>query len=113
MRNRSTAPLAPTLAYDAEEVNGVQLGQLGLSASALPRTRPVYRHIAHAIEHGITTGSLALDVRPPAERELARSLKVSRTTIVNAYRDLETRGLVRGHVGRGTFVSAAPEACGA
>jgi DNA-binding transcriptional MocR family regulator len=113
MRNRSTAPLTPALAYDAEEVNGVPLGQLGLSASSLPRTRPVYRHIAHAIEHGITNGTLTLDFRLPAERELARALKVSRTTVVNAYRDLETRGLVRGHVGRGTFVSAAPEASGA
>ena len=74
--------------------------------------RPVYRHIAHAIEHGITNGTLTLDFRLPAERELARALKVSRTTVVNAYRDLETRGLVRGHVGRGTFVSAAPEAVG-
>jgi DNA-binding transcriptional MocR family regulator len=73
----------------------------------------VYRHIAQAIERGITTGSLALDFRLPAERELAQALKVSRTTVVNAYRDLETRGLVRGHVGRGTFVSAAPESSGA
>src|SRR5262245_34426030 len=90
-----------------------QLTLLGLGGGRLPRTRPVYRHIAQAIERGITTGSLALDFRLPAERELAQALKVSRTTIVNAYRDLETRGLVRGHVGRGTFVSAAPESSGA
>jgi DNA-binding transcriptional MocR family regulator len=90
-----------------------QLTLLGLGGGRLPRTRPVYRHIAQAIERGITTGSLALDFRLPAERELAQALKVSRTTVVNAYRDLETRGLVRGHVGRGTFVSAAPESSGA
>ena len=90
-----------------------QLTLLGLGGGGLPRTRPVYRHIAQAIERGITTGSLALDFRLPAERELAQALKVSRTTVVNAYRDLETRGLVRGHVGRGTFVSAAPESSGA
>src|SRR5439155_6293386 len=86
-----------------------QLRLLGLGDGALPKTRPVYRHIAHAIERGITTGALALDFRLPAERELAEALKVSRTTVVSAYRDLETRGLVRGYVGRGTFVSAAPE----
>jgi DNA-binding transcriptional MocR family regulator len=90
-----------------------QLRLLGLGDGPLPKTRPVYRHIAQAIERGITTGSLALDFRLPAERELAQALKVSRTTVVNAYRDLETRGLVRGHVGRGTFVSAAPESSGA
>jgi len=90
-----------------------QLRLLGLGDGPLPKTRPVYRHIAQAIERGITTGALALDFRLPAERDLAGALKVSRTTIVSAYRDLETRGLVRGYVGRGTFVSAAPEASGA
>ncbi len=90
-----------------------QLRLLGLGNGPLPKTRPVYRHISQAIERGITAGTLALDFRLPAERELATALKVSRTTIVSAYRDLETRGLVRGHVGRGTFVSATPEGSGA
>src|SRR6476646_10585031 len=90
-----------------------QLRMLGLGEGTLPRTRPVYRHIAQAIERGITNGTLSLDFRLPAERDLAAALKVSRTTIVSAYRDLETRGLVRGYVGRGTFVSAAPETSGA
>jgi 2-aminoadipate transaminase len=90
-----------------------QLRLLGLANGALPKTRPVYRHISQAIERGITAGTLALDFRLPAERELAGALKVSRTTIVSAYRDLEARGLVRGYVGRGTFVSATPEASGA
>ena len=58
------------------------------------------------------TGAGCLDFRLPAERELAEALKVSRTTVVSAYRDLETRGLVRGYVGRGTFVCAAPEPSG-
>src|ERR1051325_6779893 len=90
-----------------------QRALLGLGDGVLPKTRPVYRHIAQAIERGITTGALALDFRLPAERDLAEALKVSRTTIVSAYRDLKTRGLVRGYVGRGTFVSATPEASGA
>jgi DNA-binding transcriptional MocR family regulator len=114
MRNRSA--IHARVLEDAADVSGAAagpLGALGITASSLPRTRPVYRHIAHAIEHGITNGTLTLDFRLPAERELARALKVSRTTVVNAYRDLETRGLVRGHVGRGTFVSAGPEASGA
>ena len=32
--------------------------------------------------------------------------------MVSAYRELESRGLLRGYVGRGTFVSAAPEPTG-
>ena len=34
------------------------------------------------------------------------ALKISRATVVSAYRELEARGLVRGYVGRGTFVVA-------
>jgi DNA-binding transcriptional MocR family regulator len=89
-----------------------ELRQLGLSGE-LPRTRPVYRHVVRALERGISMGTLPTGLRLPAERELAKSLRVSRTTIVSAYRELETRGLVRGYVGRGTFVSAAPDASGA
>ena len=38
-------------------------------------------------------------------RELARRLGVHRTTVSNAYADLEAEGLIQGTVGRGTFVS--------
>jgi DNA-binding transcriptional MocR family regulator len=89
-----------------------QLRQLGLSAG-LPRTRPVYRHVVRAFERGIAKGALAPGLRLPAERQLALSLGISRTTVVSAYRELEARGLVRGYVGRGTFVSAAPDSSGA
>jgi 2-aminoadipate transaminase len=92
-----------------------QLRQLGLTSlsGGVPRTRPVYRHLVRALERGISKGTLAPGVRLPAERQLALLLGVSRTTIVSAYRELEARGLVRGYVGRGTFVSAAPDSSGA
>ncbi len=47
--------------------------------------------------------------RLPAERDLAKRLGVSRTTVATAYRELEDLGLLRSHVGRGTFVCAVPE----
>src|SRR3954452_21058230 len=100
----------PTSGPDARA--RTQLRELGLAAG-LPRTRPVYRHLSRALESAITDGRLPPGVRLPAERQLARSLGVSRTTIVSAYRDLEARGLTRGYVGRGTFVSAVPDASGA
>jgi DNA-binding transcriptional MocR family regulator len=92
-----------------------QLRQLGLASppGGLPRTRPVYRHLVTALERGITKGALVPGLRLPAERQLALSLSLSRTTVVTAYRELEARGLVRGYVGRGTFVSAAPDSSGA
>ena len=42
----------------------------------------------------------------PASRELATALGVHRTTVANAYAELESEGLIQGHVGRGTFIRA-------
>jgi DNA-binding transcriptional MocR family regulator len=83
------------------------LHALGVDASGIPRARPMYRRIVELVERGIGSGALAPGFRLPPERELAATLDVSRATIVTAYRELEAKGLVRGYVGRGTFVSAA------
>jgi DNA-binding transcriptional MocR family regulator len=94
-------------------VDHAWLRRLALTPPGPSTPRPVYRHIAQAIERAITGGALSPGVRLPAERELAQALGISRATVVTAYRDLESRGLVRGYVGRGTFVSAAPDSSGA
>jgi DNA-binding transcriptional MocR family regulator len=80
---------------------------LNVDASDVPRTRPIYRRIVDVIERGMIRGALPAGFRLPPERDLARALVVSRATVVAAYRELEAKGLVRGYVGRGTFVSAA------
>jgi DNA-binding transcriptional MocR family regulator len=90
-----------------------ELRQLGLSAGGLSRARPVYREISSALERGVTSGALAPGARLPAERQLAAALRLSRTTIVQAYRELEARGLVRRYIGRGTFVSGPLDTSGA
>jgi DNA-binding transcriptional MocR family regulator len=86
---------------------------LGVDAQSLPRTRPLYRRLVTLLEGGIARGELRAGVQLPPERDLAASLNVSRATVVSAYRELEARGLVRGYVGRGTFVSATPDAASA
>jgi len=92
-----------------QPVNGL-FRALGVDAGTLPRARPFYRRLVEVIESGIARGAVAAGCRLPPERDLARALGVSRATIVSAYRELESRGLVRGYVGRGTFVSATPDA---
>jgi DNA-binding transcriptional MocR family regulator len=67
---------------------------------------PLYLQLADAVAGAISRGELADGARLPSERDLAGLLTVSRTTAVNAYRELEARGLVRGFVGRGTYVCA-------
>src|SRR4051794_9457348 len=70
--------------------------------------RALYRQLCDALAGAIARGDLQAGARLPSERDLAVQLGVSRTTAVNAYRELEARGLVRGHVGRGTFVCTNP-----
>src|SRR5215216_4354852 len=85
----------------------MSLPQLRLDPDA---DAPLYRQLGEALVGAIADGTLAEGERLPSERDLAVALGVSRTTVVTAYRELEARGLVRGHVGRGTFVCAAPGA---
>jgi 2-aminoadipate transaminase len=76
-------------------------------------TRPLYGHLVSLLESAISRGDIQSGARVPPERELAHRLGISRTTVVSAYRELESRGLLRGYVGRGTFVCAAPDPSGA
>jgi DNA-binding transcriptional MocR family regulator len=72
-------------------------------------SEPLYNQVLGALKRAIETGKLSPGTRLPAERDLAKQLHSSRTTVAKAYRELETRGLLRSHVGRGTFVCAIPE----
>ena len=86
---------------------------IGVDAKTLPRTRPLYRRLAALLEGAIVRDALAAGSQLPPERDLASALQISRATVVSAYRELEARGLLRGYVGRGTFVSAKPDAASA
>src|SRR5262250_3568975 len=76
-------------------------------------SRPLYGQLLEALESAIERGELTIGTRLPSERALADQLNLSRTTVINSYRELEARGLVHSHVGRGTFVCASPEGTGA
>ena len=104
-------PKAAVLRAD-QSVNGL-FRALGVDAKSVPRTRPLYRRLVTLLERGIASGAVAAGHQLPPERNLAAALKISRATVVSAYRELESRGLVRGYVGRGTFVSATPDAASA
>ncbi len=67
---------------------------------------PLYRQIYIQIKEMILAGELVDGERLPATRELAGQIGLNRTTITAAYELLEAEGLIRSHVGRGSFVSA-------
>lgn len=65
---------------------------------------PLYRQICQQLREAILSGELAEGTRLPTERALASELGVNRTTVMNAYNELASEGLIEGHVGRGTLV---------
>ncbi len=82
------------------------VGALAIEQQFVRTSRPLYAHLVTLLEGAIARGELPSGSRLPPERELASRLRISRTTVVSAYRELESRGLLRGYVGRGTFVCA-------
>jgi DNA-binding transcriptional MocR family regulator len=71
-------------------------------------TGPRYRAIVDALAADIEAGRIGAGTRLPPHRDLAERLGLSVGTVTRAYQEAETRGLVSGEVGRGTFVLAPP-----
>jgi GntR family transcriptional regulator, uxu operon transcriptional repressor len=71
--------------------------------------RRLYRQIADQLAQLIANGEFPAGSRLPAERELAVSLGVSRTSVREAIISLEMSGLVDVRVGTGIFVTAPSE----
>jgi 2-aminoadipate transaminase len=65
---------------------------------------PLYVQLRDQLRALVHAGDLRPGDRIPASRELANMLGVHRTTVANAYAELESEGLIQGHVGRGTFI---------
>jgi DNA-binding transcriptional MocR family regulator len=77
---------------------------------ALTGRGPLYEKLAAAIERDAKSGALPAGSRLPPQRDLAYRLGVSVGTVTKAYIEAERRGLLRGHVGRGTYVAGADPA---
>ena len=69
------------------------------------RGNPLYLALAGAIAADVQTGRLKAGDRLPPHRDLADALGVTVTTVTRGYDEAERRGLIRGEVGRGTFVT--------
>ncbi|MGW5672057.1 MocR-like transcription factor YczR [Micromonospora sp. NPDC003776] len=87
------------------QVRGVQLARLLGQWHALPgrRRSPDYAALAAAVRGLLADGRLPLGVRLPAERELAEALRISRTTVTAAYRELRETGHLASRRGAGSW----------
>lgn len=76
-----------------------------ISADHFKTSMPLYIQIAESLLDQIMSGELAPDERLPSERELSKSLNVSRMTIRAALRELGNKGLLARRPGDGTYIS--------
>ncbi|WP_419880450.1 PLP-dependent aminotransferase family protein [Peribacillus sp. B-H-3] len=67
--------------------------------------KPIYKQLAEFIGNGIADGILPPDQLLPSERQLASELQVNRSTVVAAYDELESIGLIERKRGSGTRIS--------
>jgi GntR family transcriptional repressor for pyruvate dehydrogenase complex len=74
---------------------------------AIKKTR-IYQEVVSQIHGLIRDGKLRSGDQLPSERELAETFKVSRTSVREAIRALETEGLVVTRTGMGTFIADLP-----
>ncbi len=65
---------------------------------------PLYRCLSDALKRAIDRGEIPLGTVLPPERTLARSLSVSRATVVAAYDRLKSDGWLQSRQGSGTWV---------
>jgi GntR family transcriptional regulator len=66
---------------------------------------PIYRQVVNQVKYLVASGLLQPGEELPPIRTLALQLKVTPNTIVKAYDELESSGVVHKRQGSGTFVS--------
>ena len=77
------------------------------ATSAADGTTSLYERLCDSLRESIACGRLAPGTRLPSTRSLARELRVSRNTVVNAYEQLALEGFVVAVRGSGTCVRGA------
>jgi len=67
------------------------------------RSEPLSLQIVRQLQEAIEAGRVAAGTRLPSTRSLARSLGVSRNTVLTAYEELAARGFVRSRRAAGMY----------
>jgi DNA-binding FadR family transcriptional regulator len=83
---------------------------VAMTSSERTTFRPLqrYEQIAERLADDIRSGVLAPGERLPSERDLARTLEVSRASVREALASLQLQGVVETRHGAGTFVVGLP-----
>ena len=65
---------------------------------------PLYLQLVERLKHSIATGAIKAGEQLPSVRKMAEDLVINPNTVVRAYRDLESEGIVELRHGSGVFV---------
>ncbi len=71
---------------------------------------PLYLQLVEHLKHSIATGAIKAGEQLPSVRRMAEDLLINPNTVVRAYRDLESEGIVDLRHGSGVFVSESVSA---
>ena len=74
---------------------------------AIRKTR-IYEEVVNQVHDMVREGKFKAGDQLPSERELSETFKVSRTSVREALRALETQGLIVSRTGAGNFVAELP-----
>lgn len=66
--------------------------------------RPLHRQLYQTLRDLILSGELPADIRLPSTRVLARTLGISRNTVLSAYDELYARSYLQAKIGSGSWV---------
>ncbi|MEH6940209.1 PLP-dependent aminotransferase family protein, partial [Bacillus sp. JJ664] len=67
--------------------------------------KAIYKQLAEYIERGIVDGTFPSDKPLPSERQLAKEYNINRSTVVSAYDELQSNGLIKRNRGSGTTIN--------
>jgi len=73
------------------------------------KDEPIYIQIERHIKQGIKNGELKKDSKLPSTREVSKFLNISRNSVISAYEELESIGIITTKRGIGTFISIESE----
>ncbi|MBN1067791.1 PLP-dependent aminotransferase family protein [Clostridium botulinum] len=73
------------------------------------KNKPIYLQIKQHIINGIKKGELKRDSKLPSTREVSKFLNISRNSVISAYEELESNGIIVTKRGIGTFIAIESE----
>jgi DNA-binding transcriptional regulator YhcF (GntR family) len=73
---------------------------------SLSSSTPKYRQIVASIEESISKGLLKKGDKLPSLNEIRNKYKLSRETVITAFKELKSRGIIHSVVGKGYYVAS-------